>query len=53
MAVKPRRGVYFYFSAAPSMSKDLEDILGAIDKDIKQNKNLSSVILDRRSNLYS
>jgi len=33
-----------YFSVVPSMSKELEDILGGIEKDIKQNKNLSRSI---------
>ncbi|MBU4030683.1 type II toxin-antitoxin system RelB/DinJ family antitoxin [Patescibacteria group bacterium] len=37
-----------YFSATPSMSKELEDILGGIDRDIKRKKNLSSVISDSK-----
>lgn len=38
-----------YFSAAPSMSKELEDVLGKIDKDVKQKKNLSLAISDAKS----
>ncbi|MCG2809513.1 MAG: DUF6364 family protein [Candidatus Portnoybacteria bacterium] len=37
-----------YFSATPSMSKELEDILGGIDRDIKRKKNLSGVISDSK-----
>lgn len=37
-----------YFSVAPSMSKELEDILGGIDRDIKRKKNLSSMIFDSK-----
>lgn len=33
-----------YFSTTPSMSKELEDILGGIDIDIKRKKNLSGAI---------
>lgn len=33
-----------YFSTVPSMSKELEDILDVVEKDIKQNKNLSRSI---------
>jgi len=33
-----------YFSTVPSMSKELEDVLGGIEKDIKQDKNLSRSI---------
>lgn len=35
-----------YFSAVPSMSKELENLLGKIDRDIKQKKNLSPAISD-------
>ena len=38
-----------YFSATPSMSKELEDILGGIDRDIKRKKNLSGVISDSKA----
>ncbi len=31
----------FYLSAAPSMSPELEKLLGTIDKDIQKGKNLS------------
>lgn len=31
-----------YFSATPSMSNELEKLLGVIEKDIKHNKNISS-----------
>lgn len=37
-----------YFSATPNMSKELEDILGNIEKDIKQKKNLSFLISDKK-----
>lgn len=30
-----------YFSATPSMSNELEKLLGVIEKDIKHNKNIS------------
>ncbi len=33
-----------YFSATPHMSKELEDILGQAEKDIKKDKNLSHSI---------
>lgn len=38
-----------YFTTAPSMSKELEDILGTIDRDIKQKKNLSPAISDAKA----
>lgn len=37
-----------YFSAAPSMSKELEDALNGIEKDIRQNKNLSRPVSDKK-----
>ncbi len=37
-----------YFSAKPNMSKELEDLLGIIEKDIKKDKNLSFVISDKK-----
>lgn len=33
-----------YFSTTPNMSKELEDILGGVERDIKNNKNLSRSI---------
>lgn len=38
-----------YFSAVPHMSKELEDILGGIEKDIKKKRNLSGSISDKKS----
>ena len=38
-----------YFSVAPSMSKELADILSGIDKDIRQKKNLSPIIADGKT----
>jgi addiction module RelB/DinJ family antitoxin len=38
-----------YFSTTPSMSKELEDILNEIEKDIKKKKNLSRSISDNQS----
>ena len=37
-----------YFSATPSMSKELENILGGIDRDIKRKKNLSGIISNNK-----
>ncbi|MFH1192371.1 MAG: DUF6364 family protein [bacterium] len=33
-----------YFNAMPTMSYELEEILGKIEKDIKQNKNISPAL---------
>ncbi len=37
-----------YFSSTPNMSKELENILGNIEKDVKQKKNLSRSISNGR-----
>ncbi|MAF20636.1 MAG: type II toxin-antitoxin system antitoxin, RelB/DinJ family [Parcubacteria group bacterium] len=38
-----------YFSSTPNMSKELEDILGKIEGDIKRGKNLSRSISDSKN----
>lgn len=38
-----------YFSKAPSMSKNLEQLLGTIEKEVKQKKNISDGISDNKA----